>query len=79
MCSMAASYELISSIAFQEICSRVVEELSSGLKYQFHAAWPIVLGVLATLTEVGYKEEKLSGYKKEELSSLFFTLVQIIR
>jgi hypothetical protein len=31
--------------------------VSEGLKYQYHTAWPVVLGVLAVLAEVSLKNQ----------------------
>jgi len=40
----------------KEVCVKVVDELAGGLKYQYHSAWQIVLGVLTSLVEtVGEK------------------------
>jgi len=36
----------------KEICAKVLEELSSGLKYQYHQHWKIVLAVLASFIEI---------------------------
>ncbi len=42
--------------------------VSEGLKYQYHTAWPVVLGVLAVLAEVSLNTS-LSKYARNYYSS----------
>ena len=55
----------------RDTCGKVVEELSNGLKYQYHTAWNIVLPILATLTEqVGPLHPELLYPMLRQLSEL---------
>jgi len=55
----------------KDLCTKVVEELSNGLKYQYHGAWNVVLGVLASLTEkVGGQHPSLLYPVLQQLAQL---------
>jgi len=55
----------------KEVCCRVVEELTAGLKYQFHSSRSIVLGVLSALTE------RVGGQHPEQLFSMLRQLAEL--
>jgi len=55
----------------QDICNKVIEELCLGLKYQYHAAWHVVMAVLAAVSQTtGRQHPQLLYPMLRQLSQL---------